>query len=209
MSNGTLTSSIGKKLGMALTGLAIYGFLVGHLAGNMLLFKNDGGEEFNAYSEFLTSNPLLVPIEMVLLAIFLLHIYFAISVTRENSKARPEGYAVRSKTVGGRTWASRTMIYTGSLILIFVGLHLKTFKYGDLGSGTLYDLVNATFHMTGYMVWYVLAMVVMGFHLWHAFQSAFQTLGLRSQAIHVVGLIVGLVLAGGFAVIPLVMGLSG
>jgi succinate dehydrogenase / fumarate reductase cytochrome b subunit len=208
MAKGMLSSSIGKKLGMALTGLAIYGFLMGHLAGNLLLFKNDGGEAFNAYSEFLINHPLLIPMEIGLVAIFVLHIVLAISVSRENRRARPDGYATKSKAVGGRSFASYTMLYSGILILIFVLLHLYTFKYGDKAGGTLYDLVNATFQQTGYLVWYVFAMVVMGFHLWHAFQSAFQTLSLRSQTVRTVGLLLGVVIAGGFAVIPLVIGMG-
>ncbi len=200
------SSLIGKKIGMALTGLLIYGFLMGHLAGNMLLLNMDGGEAFNAYSRFLTQHPLLVPTELILLAIFVLHIILAISVTRDNRRARPIGYQVRSRSVGGRNWASYTMIYSGILILVFVILHLKTFKYGDLGSGTLYDLVVGTFQNTGYMVWYVFAMVILGFHLWHAFQSALQTLGLNSQRIKFLGLVLSFILALGFGFIPIYVG---
>ena len=202
-----LSSSIGKKAGMAVTGLLIYGFLIGHLAGNLLLFNGDGGAAFNAYSAFLTTHPLLIPIEFVLLAIFALHIFFAIGVTRDNRRARPIDYETRSRAVGGRTWASSTMLYSGILILVFVAIHLKTFKYGDFGGGTLFDLVSATFKQTGYVVWYVVAMIVMGFHLCHAFQSAFQTLGLKSQAIKVFGLALSLALAVGFGLIPLAMGI--
>lgn len=191
---------------MAVTGLLIYGFLVGHLAGNLLLFNGDGGGAFNAYSAFLTNHPLLIPIEFVLLAIFLLHIYFAIGVTRDNRRARLIDYEAKSRAVGGRTWASSTMLYSGILILVFVAIHIKTFKYGDLGDGTLFDLVSATFNQTGYIVWYVVAMIVMGFHLCHAFQSAFQTLGLKSQMIKVFGLVLSLALAIGFGLIPVAMG---
>jgi len=202
------SSLIGKKLGMALTGLALYGFLVGHLAGNLLLVKGDHGEAFMAYAKFLTTHPLLIPIEIVLLAIFLIHIAFAISVTLENRRARPIGYQARSRSVGGRSWASSTMIYTGIIVFVFVALHIRMFKYGDLGTGTLFDLVVNTFHETTTRVLYVAAMVVLGFHLWHAFQSAFQTLGLKSSVIRVVGLVLSLVLAGGFGFLPLYLGSS-
>ena len=87
-----IASSIGKKVGMALTGLMIYGFLVGHLAGNMLLLKGDGGKGFNAYSDFLTHHPLLIPVELVLLAAFVLHIYLGINISRENRRARPQSH---------------------------------------------------------------------------------------------------------------------
>ena len=202
-----LSSLIGKKLGMALTGLILYGFLMGHLAGNMLLFKGDGGQDFNAYSAFLTTHPLLVPVEFFLLAATLLHIYLAVSVTLDNRRARPIGYQARSRAVGGRTWASYTMIYSGVLVLIFLVIHLKTFKYGHPGSGTLYDLVSATFQKTGYLVWYVFAMAVLGFHLWHAFQSALQTLGLGSWKLRLLGALLSLVLALGFGFIPIYLGI--
>lgn len=201
------SSLIGKKLGMALTGLLIYGFLIGHLAGNMLLLNRDGGKAFNAYSRFLIEHPLLVPTELILLAIFVLHIILAISVTRDNRRARPTGYQMRSRSVGGRNWASSTMIYSGILIMIFVVIHVKTFKYGDLGSGALYDLVVTTFQKIGYMVWYVFSMVVLGFHLWHAFQSALQTLGLDSQKIKILGLVLSIILALGFGFIPIYVGI--
>ena len=208
MAPNFFSSQIGKKIGMALTGLALYGFLVGHLAGNLLLIKGDGGEAFNAYSKFLTSHPLIIPIELVLLAIFLAHVAFAVSVTRDNRRARPVGYEARSQAVGGRSWASRTMIYSGILILVFVVLHVRAFKYGDLGKGTLFDLVVATFNQTGPRIWYVVAMVVLGFHLWHAFQSAFQTLGWKSNLVRAIGLALSLILAIGFGFLPLYLGAS-
>ena len=188
---------------MALTGLMIYGFLVGHLAGNFLLFKDDGGEQFNAYSKFLVEHPLLVPVELGLLAAFVLHVFFGISVARENRKARPEKYH-KSLSAGRRSWASRSMILSGLLILVFVVLHLKTFKYGDLGSGTLYDLVMTTFADPVYVIWYALAMLVLGFHLWHSFQSAFQTLGFRTnQRFWTASMLISVLLSGGFGIIPL------
>ena len=202
-----LSSLIGKKMGMALTGLVLYGFLIGHLAGNTLLFKRDGGQSYNAYSEYLTHHPLLVPTELVLLAAFLLHIYLAIGVSLDNRRARPIGYHVRSRAVGGRTWASSTMLWSGLLILIFVVIHLKTFKFGDPGSGSLYDLVSATFKRTGYLVWYTFSMAILGFHLWHAFQSAFQTLSISSSKISMLGIFFAIFLALGFGLICLFMGL--
>jgi len=206
MASKLLFSPIGRKLGMALTGLILYGFLIGHLSGNMLLLQKDGGQAFNAYSEFLVNHPLLIPVELFLLAVFILHIYLAIAVTLENRRARSAGYQML-RTVGGRSWASSSMIYSGLLILIYVVLHLKTFKYGDRDDGTLYDLVVSTFQQPGYMLWYVLAMVVLGFHLWHAFQSAFQTLSLRFQKVKLLGLILGLILALGFGFLPIYVGL--
>ena len=196
-------SSIAKKIGMALTGLLLYGFLVGHMSGNLLLLKGDGGEAFNAYSAFLTSHPLLIPIEIGLAAGFVLHVVLAIAVSRENARARPQAYA-KLQSVGSRTLASRTMIWSGLVILVFVILHLKTFKYGDLGEGTLYDLVISTFSDRLYVTWYAVAMLILGFHLWHALQSAFQSLGLSArQGLMRIGTVFCFVVAGGFGLIPL------
>jgi len=172
-----MASSIGKKVGMAVTGLMVYGFLLGHLAGNMLLFRDDGGEQFNAYSEFLTEHPLLVPVELVLLVAFLLHVHFGISIARANRRARPQTYK-KTRALGRRSWASRSMVFSGLIILLFVVTHLRTFKYADHSTGTLYQLVMDTFSQPIYACGYALAMLVLGFHLWHALQSAFQTLGL-------------------------------
>ena len=199
-----LSSPIGKKMGMALTGLILYGFLVGHLLGNLLLLKDDGGRSFNAYSDFLINHPLLIPAEIFLVVVFALHLFLAISVTRDNRRARTVGYQT-TQSVGGRSFASHTMIYSGVVILVFLVLHLKTFKYGDKPSG-LYDLVLATFQQTGYLIWYAVAMLVLGFHLWHAFHSAFQTLSIRSDKIKSLGLVLCLVLALGFGFLPVYVG---
>ena len=206
MSANILSSPIGKKLGMAVTGLIWYGFLVGHLLGNLLLLKGDGGQTFDAYAEFLVNHPLLIPAELFLLATFLLHIYLAISLTAENRKARPVSYQV-TRSSGGRNWASSSMIYTGAFTLVFIVFHLITFKYGDRVGGSLYKLVEQTFQQTGYMVWYVAAMLVLGFHLWHAFQSAFQTLSLSSKAVRTVGSALCVLIAAGFAFLPIYVGL--
>ena len=199
-----LSSPIGKKMGMALTGLILYGFLVGHLTGNLLLLKDDGGRSFNAYSDFLINHPLLIPAEIFLVVVFALHLFLAISVTRDNRRARTVGYQT-TQSVGGRSFASHTMIYSGVVILVFLVLHLKTFKYGEKPSG-LYDLVLATFQQTGYLIWYAVAMLVLGFHLWHAFHSAFQTLSIRSDKIKSLGLVLCLVLALGFGFLPVYVG---
>ena len=91
------------------------------------------------------------------------------------------------------------MVYSGIITLIFVVLHLQTFKYGDRGSGTLYDLVIDTFAQPLYAAWYLFAMAGLGFHLWHAFQSAFQTLGFRThQKFWPLSIPLSLILVGGF-----------
>jgi len=197
-----ITSPIAKKLGMAITGLIWYGFLVGHLIGNFLLFKGDGGEAFDAYAKFLENFPLLIPIELFLVAAVALHVYLAISVTADNKRARPVGYQV-NRSSGGRSLASSSMAYTGTLTLVFIIVHVATFKFGDRIDGSLYKLVVQTFQQTGYAVWYIIAMLVLGFHLWHAFHSAFQTLSLRSKVIRNVGSVLCIFIATGFALLPI------
>lgn len=197
------SGSVGKKFAMALTGLALYVFLAGHLAGNLLLFKKDGGAQFNAYSEYLLHHPLLVPVELGLIGVFVLHVWLAISVSLDNRRARPQGYQVE-RASGGRNLASRTMLYSGFFTFLFLIIHLKSFKYGDRAGGTLYDLVLSSFKAPLYAGGYVLAMILLGFHLWHSFQSAFQTLGIQlSPRLRSASVLVCLVLAGGFGVIPL------
>lgn len=200
------SSPVGKKIGMALTGVILYGFLIAHLSGNLLLLKGDSGKAFNAYSDFLIGHPLLLPMEIFLFATFVLHIYLAIGVSLDNRRARPVGYKV-SRSVGERSWASSSMIYSGTLILVFLFIHIKGFKYGNLGGGTLSNLVISTFQQIPYMLWYVFSMIVLGFHMWHAFQSAFQTLGIGAgKKIKALGLILCLILTLGFGILPVYLG---
>ncbi len=205
MAWSVLSSSVGKKLGMALTGMIFYGFLLGHLVGNLLLLRGDGGQAFNAYAAFLAEHPLLLPVEMFLLAALCLHIYLAIMVTLENRRARPVRYQHLGR-FGGGTWASSTMIYSGLVILVFLVLHLRSFKFADRHDGTLYDLVTSSFHQPAFMGGYVLAMAVLGFHLYHAFQSAAQTLGLGAHRVRAVGVVLCLLLSCGFGFLPVFLG---
>ena len=189
---------------MAVTGLIWYGFLVGHLLGNLLLLRGDGGETFDSYASFLINHPLLIPAELFLIVTFFTHIYMAVTLTIENRRARPTAYQV-VRSSGGRNLSSSSMAITGTFTLIFIIFHLITFKYGERVDGSLYKLVETTFQQTGYMVWYVVAMIILGFHLFHAFQSAFQTLSLRSRKVQKIGLSLCVIIAGGFALLPISM----
>ena len=200
------SSPVGKKMGMALTGLILYGFLIAHLSGNLLLLKGDGGKTFNAYSDFLIGHPLLLPMEIFLIAVFVLHIYLAIGVSIDNHRARPVGYQV-SRSTGERSWASSNMIYSGALILVFLFLHVRGFKFGDQSGGTLSDLVISIFQQIPYMLWYAFSMIVLGFHIWHAFQSAVQTLGIGAgKKTKALGLLLCLTLSLGFGILPVYLG---
>ncbi len=195
---------------MALTGLMWYGFLVGHLAGNLTLLSGDSGAAFDEYAGFLESIPqFIIPTELILLLALALHVYCAVSLSREAAAARPIGYR-QLRSVGGRSVASRSMIWSGLLILVFLGVHIFTFKYGDRIDGSLFRLVQETF---GHAIWagfYLIVMVALGLHLWHALRSAFQTLGLSARpTLRRLSIAFCTIIAGGFALIPATMFLGG
>ena len=210
-----LTSSIGRKLLMAATGLLLIGFLVVHLTGNLLVFA--GPDAFNEYSHALISNHLIYVAEFGLLALFVLHLASGIAVTLANRAARPQGYVVKHRAghTSNKSLASTTMILSGLVVLVFVPLHLVTFKFGPWyqdahGMRDLYRLVVEVFGSPLHVAWYVLAMAVIGFHLWHGFASGIETLGVASRRpIRHASWLLALVLAGGFALIPIVLYLRG
>lgn len=173
----TLTSSIGKKWLMAITGLGFCFFLTTHLAGNLFIYGGRGA--FNAYAEHLHSlGPLVTATELGLLAFAILHVAVGLILFYQNFISRPERYAV-NKDGGGRTIGSRTMPYSGLIILAFVIFHLKNFHFIDKSGTTIYDVVTQAFADPVYVLLYVLAMVVVAFHVSHGFWSAFQTLGIN------------------------------
>lgn len=213
----TFGSSIGKKLLMSLTGLFLILFLVVHLIGNLAIFSDDGGLSFNSYAVFMTS---FLPIKIVsyLLYLFiLLHALFALILWLNNRKARPVRYAVE-KANENSTWASRSMTLLGSLIFIFLIIHLKDFwwqykfsggyefEIDDNGNRDIYQLVVMQFQYTYVTVTYVIGLVALAIHLWHGFQSAFQTLGLNhhlyTPVIKVIGLLYAILIPLGFATMP-------
>ena len=176
-------SSIGKKFMMAVTGSFLLIFLIVHLVGNITLFF--GASAFNAYVSALdTIKPLIRVIEVVLLAVFIIHILNGIKLWFENKRARGVTYKVNGSR-DNSTVFSRTMAVTGSIILIFLVSHLATFfwrfnVHDPLGFATnhqYYDVVVYFFNMWWYSVLYVIAMIFLGYHLNHGFQSAFQTFG--------------------------------
>lgn len=206
---------------MALTGLGLIGFIFVHLAGNLLLLKNDGSS-FNAYAHTLESwGVLLYVAEVGLIGLFVSHIFSAILVRRANMQARPQGYKMVA-TKGGPSYASpasKGMAISGLLILVFLVIHIWQFKFGpnvDAGYVTeskfgpirdLYRLVVESFRdplVTGF---YLVCLLALGLHLRHALWSAFQSLGLLNTEsrtrLYAISLLVALILAGGFLLIPL------
>lgn len=211
-------TAVGRKALMAVSGLLMIGFLITHLAGNLLVFA--GPATFNGYSHSLLSPPMLYltyAIEVALLALFVAHIASAVVTLKRNRDARPVGYQQHRWARGAshKSVASTTMILSGLVILVFVPLHLWTFKFGphyvtatEPHIRDLYRLVIEEFHEPEEVVWYVIAMIVIGFHLWHGFGSAFDSLGVAAgRPMRRVGHALALVLAGGFALIPLTIAL--
>jgi succinate dehydrogenase / fumarate reductase cytochrome b subunit len=176
-------SSVGRKLVMALTGLFLCMFLLEHLYGNLLLYKLDGGEAFNDYTETMTSNLLIRIVEIGLFAGILIHAIDGMMLTMANRKARPVKYAVSNQS-GNSSWFSRNMGLTGSIIFIFLVIHLKKFfivhRFGHPETTMSQDVALA-FQSHVYTILYVVAMILLGAHLNHGFQSAFQTLGWNNK----------------------------
>lgn len=214
-----MTSSIGRKVIMSLTGLFLIVFLLVHLVGNLQLLKHDGGESFNIYAEFMTTNPLIKFTSYGLYAGILLHAIVGIMLWSKNRKAKGTNYVV--KTSANATWASKNMAILGTLIAAFLFIHMGDFwwkmKTGVVPMTTyasidyqvkdLYMKVSETFSNPLFVAGYVVGMVVLGFHLWHGFASAFQTLGLNhrkySPIIGGLGKLYAVVVSAAFAVIPL------
>ena len=198
---------------MAVTGLALIGFRIMHLAGNLLVFAS--ADAFNGYSHKLISNPLIYVAEAGLLFFFVSHLLAGLSVTRQSRAARPVGYAMKRRAghTSNKSVASTTMIVSGIVLLVFVPLHLWTFKFGayyETGSEPvvrdLYRLLIEVFRDPLHVLLYVVAMTIIGFHLWHGFGSGFETLGIGSRAgIRRAGQTLAVLLAGGFAIIPIIV----
>lgn len=204
---------------MALTGLFLITFLIIHLIGNLQLLHNDGGRAFNVYAEFMGSNPLIQIISKVNFTLILLHAVWGIMLTIRNRKARGvQGYAVSGKS---SPWASRNMGILGTLILVFLVVHIKDFyaqvHYGQINKvdydghevTDLYNTVAFWFKKEWYVALYVVCMGALAFHLWHGFASAFQTLGLNhpkyNPIINFVGKAFAVIVPALFALIPIMM----
>ncbi len=200
------------KLLIGVTGLALFLYLITHIAGNALIFF--GADTFNKYAHTLTSNPLIPVIEIGLLLIFLVHVYKTVTMFLSNQQARPVKYVMK-KSQGApsrRTFASQTMIFSGLWLLVFIVIHVKAFKYGaDYqtadGVRDLYRVEFENFSSPIAVVFYLLSMLVVGSHLWHGASSAFQSLGLDfprwTPRIRAFTKVAAGVIAGGFIVIVL------
>ncbi|MBC2712264.1 MAG: succinate dehydrogenase cytochrome b subunit [Desulfosarcina sp.] len=202
---GTLGSSIGKKLLMAITGFSFCGFLAAHLAGNLTIYG--GKDAFNGYAAHLHAlGPLVTVAELGLLTFFLVHVIIGLILFLSNLKARPVRYAV-NKSAGGRTLGSATMPYTGAILLAFIIFHLMNFHFVDKTDTTIFNIVSNAFSNTGYVAIYIVAMVAAAIHVSHGFWSAFQTIGANHPKymplIRTVSIAFAVVVGIGFGFLPI------
>ena len=209
----TFSSSVGTKLLIGLTGLALFAYLILHLIGNALVFA--GRDIFNEYSHTLISNPLIVPIEVGLAAIFVLHIYKTVSMWIGNQQARPVKYAKKAWAghTSRKSLASTTMILSGVLTLLFVIVHVKQFRFGtyyhvgDTAVRDLYRTEIEVFQQPLWVAFYVVCTLIVALHLRHGISSAFQSLGLDhplyTRRLTLWGVIGAIVIGGGLAFIPI------
>jgi len=212
-----LNSSIGKKLLMALAGLFLCVFLVVHLGINLCLLRDDGGEWFRAAAGFMSSNKIIKVFEVFLFGGLILHIIYGIFIEIKNRISRPISY---NKTYASQTsYFSKYMIHTGMIIFAFLGLHLINFYFVKLGwtpapqgivavedKHDFYNMAINLFQNPVYSFVYIGFMIFLGFHLHHAFQSAFQTLGVNhskyNTLIKAASTIYSIGIALGFSIIP-------
>ncbi|MBE0637878.1 MAG: succinate dehydrogenase cytochrome b subunit [Bacteroidales bacterium] len=222
MGNSTLQlSSITKKVIMALAGLFLISFLLVHLGINLtVLIPGSGIEIFNKAAHFMGTNPAIKVFEVVLFGGFIIHILYGLALQLQNWKARPQGYKVTTTTQ--LSFFSKFMIHTGVLIFIFLFIHMIDFyfkaKFTDIVPTVMYDgkeyhdlgsLIIEKFKMMGFVIAYLVAFVFLGFHLHHAFQSAFQSMGWNHSKytpfVKKLSLVVSVVIPLGFAIIPMVI----
>lgn len=202
-------SSIGKKILMSITGLFLCTFLVEHVVGNLLLFKEDGGAAYEAYTELLVHNPIIRFVEIFLFAGLILHAFLGVVVWWKNRTSRSHDY-VSFRLKDNTPLSSRITIWTGSVVFIFLVIHLNSFFVPSRITGSqvpLYDLVAQAFQSPLYDGFYILALILLGYHLKHGFQSGFQTLGLLNKKysglVELFGMIFWLVIPLLFACMPL------
>jgi succinate dehydrogenase / fumarate reductase cytochrome b subunit len=206
-------ASIVKKQFMALTGLMMCGFLLIHLAGNLLIFNSP--EVFNQYAFFMLNNPIIMVLEWLLALLFLFHAVLGLFLIVENLKARPTRYALRVTQEKGSNISFLSMSWTGPLMLIFLLLHLLHFKFGteywiiqgDLEIRDLHRTVAEYFANLINVLLYSIAMVLVALHVQHGVWSAFQSFGFNhpryNHLLELGASVYALVIFVGFIAIPL------
>src|SRR5580692_3874880 len=207
---GFWASTVGKKIVMAVTGIILFGFVIGHLAGNLQVFE--GPAKLNAYGAFLHSiGELLWPVRIVLLICIALHIIATVQLALRKKRARPIGYS-RKQAIAS-SYASRTMYWSGPIVLAFVIFHLLHLTAGYIHPGAafiegdVYHNVVAGFQVWWVSVWYIFSIILLGLHLRHGIWSMFQSLGMNhprhTPILKSAAWVVALVIVLGYISIPI------
>ncbi|MEI7829034.1 MAG: succinate dehydrogenase cytochrome b subunit [Prolixibacteraceae bacterium] len=216
-----MSASIGRKLFMSITGLFLISFLAIHLTLNLFLTFDDSGALFNLAAHFMATNPLIRIMEPLLALGFVVHIIWSGWITLENMKARPQKYAYGDQLLSW--WApAKNMFILGSLVLIFLVIHLLNFwvkmkftgdpllssvNVGGVEMHNAYALVSSLFLNRWYDLLYLAGGILVGLHITHGFWSAFQTIGFSNQIwlkrLKCLAITVGIIFAAGFSYIPL------
>ena len=209
-----LTSSIGRKAVMSLTGLFLCLYLVIHVGGNLQLFMNDDGAAFNAYADFMVHNPIIGIVAWLTKLTIALHAIQGLLLYFQNRAARGVQYKVKNKK--SSSWSSRNMAFLGTVLLVFIVVHLQNFwwkmHYGETPKvdinghevTDIYKIVATAFQQEWIVGLYVVSMFALAYHMIHGFNSAFQSLGLNHKkyaqflkflSIGVFGIIIPLIFA--------------
>jgi succinate dehydrogenase / fumarate reductase cytochrome b subunit len=209
--NNVLFSSISKKFVMALAGLFLLTFLPVHLTINLMLLKSDP-DPFNKAAHFMATFPVIKIVEIVLFAALIIHFCYGIYLQICNWLSRPTRYASGNKSE--ISFFSRFMIWTGAAVLTFLVLHFFNFYFMRLGlvhgnPEDFYSVAHDLFRIPVYNIIYLLCFALLGLHLFHAFSSAFQTLGLNHRiwtpVVKVVAWIYAILIPAGFALISITL----
>lgn len=221
MSNLLSLSSVAKKIWMSLMGLFLFVFMLVHLSINLTLITSSDFTLFNELAHFMGTNPVIQIFQWVLFAGFIIHIILGITLQIQNWIARPNSYKVKASSE--KSFFSKYMIHTAVVIFVFLIIHFINFflvakgVIGDIKeinvNGVMMEdmggLVYSLFTIPGYVAFYVVALLFLGFHLDHGIQSAFQSLGLNhpkyTPFIKAIGRLFAIVITLGYVLIPLVI----
>lgn len=197
---------------MALTGLFLSTFLISHLAGNLLLLAGDGGLKFQEYAEFMGAGS-NIPVRIIEVGLFVMLLFHTVNGFRlaiKNYKTRNTKYD-KVDASANSSFASRFMVKSGIVIFVFLIVHLRDFfvphRITHSAEVTMFETVKVAFENPWYSGFYILAMILLAFHLAHGVQSAFQTLGIRNNKITPIlkklGVVFAVLICLGFAIIPI------